>query len=863
MSKPAVKGSRIQAAPQTNPGSEKPVGSFWHRYRADIAAIAAIYLVTLILFWPFVSENTRFSAGGDAAAARAWNAVGESIATEEGRMPIWNPYVFLGFPTFGSLSYHPHIVQNVVDDIAVVGKYIFGVQPLNRQVFYYFISGVAMFLFVRGVGLPVWGALLAGLVFLLNPYNISLAEAGHGSKHWTIALMPLVMLLTHRVISRQRLLDVAFFALALAAQFLSLHVQIVYYTLLVAGVYVLVWFVTGVIRRQVEAWKGIAGFAAGGLLGLGLAACLYWPVYVFQKFSIRGTPPLRADASATGGLDWMYATNWSLHPLELLQLLVPGLYGLGGSKALQSLAPNQNLLDFNLYWGWMPFTQSSLYMGIIPLILAIFATSLLWKRDRIVRWMAISVLLATILSFGRFLPVLYGPMYHLLPFFAKFRVPSMAMVVTAAGVAVLAAYGLRDLLTSIRTARDNKTLAAKRANLFYVLTGIGTVGLLTGLFGEGTGPWFDGFIKEGDLQRYGSDVVTALVSFRWTIFVKSLLATSLFLLGFSLLGLAAFKAKASVRTLALALGLGTVLLTTWDLMVLDSRFLHPVKVRDFERTLTKTATQSFLAKDLQGAAEPYRIFPLGGEFENNSWMYHRIPSIGGYVAAKLRVYQDLLDYGLRVNQPNAIPNLQIAGMMNARYLIVPGRLPSEFNLVFDDPTGKQLVYENPAALPRAWFVDEVLHEPDLDLLMDHVAGPDFNPTMQAWVVEPIDLPSPDPEARRSAIVPSRSYTAHGFEIHTTTDDSAFLVVSEIWYPQGWTATLDGQPLQIYRTNYALRGVVVPPGEHVIRMSYDPPELKAGAAVSYISLLVILLMIGGHFWLSRRRGVVDATPQADE
>lgn len=833
------------------------------RWQYDLAAIVVMYFVTLAIFWPYVIEDTRFSATHDAAAARAWNDVGDEIAQTEKTTPLWNPYVFIGFPSYGSLSYHPDTWLNPVEDVAKVAKYLFGVHPLNRQIFYYFLSGVAMFLFARGVGIPIWGALLAGIVFLLNPYNISLAEAGHGSKHWTIALMPLVLLMAHRTLTKRRLLDIGLFALALAAQFLSLHVQIVYYTLLMTGLYALVWFIIKLVKKQAESWRGLGGFAAGGLLGLGTAFYLYWPIYVFQKFSIRGAAPLRAEASATGGLDWTYATNWSLHPLELMQLFFPGFYGLGGSEQVGRGINEANILNYNLYWGWMPFTQSSLYMGIIPLALAIIAIALLWKKRGVVQWMTIASVVGIVVSFGRFLPVLYGPMYHFLPFFAKFRVPSMAMVVPAVGIALLAGFGLHEVIRLVGEARSNEAIAKKWKRIFLVLTGIAGLGVLAGLFGGSGGPWFDGFLKEGELQRYGTETATMLVALRWTLFTKSLLITALYFLGFSALGLVAFSTKGNVRTWGIGLAAAAVLFTTVDLAVLGGRFLHPVKMNDFQRALTATPVQNFFKQKLAQAEEPFRVFPLGNGFQDNTYMYHRIPSIGGYAATKLRVYQDLLDYALHVDRANSFPDLTVAGMMNAKYLIVPGQLPSEFTLTYADSLRRQYVYENPSYQPRAWFVDQVRYEDDLDAAMNAISSRSFNPSTEAIVSGSNGLNLGPAGSERSAMVPAASYKAHGFKIATRAEAPGFLVISEIWYPQGWKALVDGEETPIYRTNYALRGIVVPAGQHTVEMIYDPPEVHTGYTISIISLLIILGMIGGHVAMIRLKGSPAVIKESSE
>jgi hypothetical protein len=823
------------------------------RWMYDVIAILLMYLVTLVLFWPYVIEDTRFSSGGDTAGARAWIESGEEIGETEGVYPVWTPYVFLGYPTYGSLAFYPGSWLNPMEHLITAGKYIFGPHFLNKAIFHYFLSGLLMYLFARGVGLPIWGALIAGMAFLLNPYNISLSEAGHGGKHWTITMMPLVFLTAYRAIKKQRLLDISIFGLAIAAQMLSLHVQIVYYTLLVIGGYAIVWFIKNILKDKLIALKGLGCFSAGGILGLGLSFFLYLPIYVFQNFSIRGIPPLKDVASETGGLDWTYATNWSLHPIETLQFLVPGLFGLGGSASAGRGLTEATALNVNLYWGWMPFTMSSLYMGIIPLVLAIIAVVLLWKKSGIVRWMAIAGFLAVFVSFGRFFPVLYGPMYYVLPFFAKFRVPSMALVVTAAAIPILAGFGLTEIISRSKMIRENAELSKKWSKIFLVIAAIAGVGVLFAIF-SGKGPSADGsmFIKDGELQNYGRQTADFIVSMRWAIFTQSLLHTSIYLLCFGLAGWAVVKGKLSLKNSIITFASVAVIFTVIDLGIVDKRFMHPVSAKGFDRANAATPAVQFLKDKTKTSEEVFRVYPLGNEFQSNNLMYHRVQSIGGYSAVKLRLYQDFLDYALGQGKQGQMPNLKIAGMMNAEYLMVPGKLPEEYVEVYADPEGRQMIYKNPYALPRAWFVNSVRYIENPETLIDELVLPEFNPADEAILSEEPDFEIGHSDTTKTATVPTETYGAHKFVINTSASENSFLVVSEMYYPGGWKAFVDGSETKIWRTNYGLRGVVVPAGDHIVSMELELPELKAGNAISITSLIIIFGLAGLHYLLTRRK-----------
>ncbi|MFH0881585.1 MAG: YfhO family protein [bacterium] len=827
------------------------------KWKADALALLALYVITLLLFFPLIERDSRMSPTPDTITARAMNDVGAEITkSEPGPVALWNPYIFLGMPMYASLSYKVGSLLNPMDYVTNVGEYLFGWDRdrMRREVFFYFFSGVAMFLFARGVGLPTWAALLAGLIFMMNPYNISLLEAGHGGKHWTISILPMVFLTTHWTLTRRRILDIALLALAVGSLLLLHHPQIAYFGLLVIGGYALIWAIGEWIHRRPKiAAKGIGFMAMGGLLGLAVSAYLYLPVWQYMKYSIRGAAPLFAKVGTASGLDWNYATGWSLHPLETLQFLVPGLFGLGGSAAPDRLLNMQNAANYNLYWGWMPFTQSSLYMGILPLILAVVAAVLLWKKNAVVRWMAVAALAALVVSFGRFLPVLYGPLYYLLPYFDKFRVPSMILVITAAGVSILSAYGIEAILKSFQGSPEKPQMKRWRI-LFGTLAGVAVLGLIVGLAG-GRGPSVQSgwFIRPQEIQTYGRQA-QALVALRYVIFTKTLISTSLVLLFFSLAGWSMTVLKNSRKTMTGILAGLVLLLTAVDLMVLDKRFIHPVQPKEMSKMLAIRPTVDWLKQRQMTSEEPFRIFPVGSDFQTDYWMYHRIQSIGGYSAVKLRVYQDMLDFALLTKGQNGEPNWTIAGMMNARFILSSQRLPGGFEAAYAEPGGGMIVYRNPKAMPRAWFVENVRQVTDLKETIGIIGMPGFNPRTLAIIDQPVDFPFEGADSLSKAVMPAESFHPSRFTINTSSVKNGFLVISEIWYPTGWTATVDDSPVPIVRTNYGLRGVAVPAGEHTLRFEYRSQSIQAGFLISELALVIVAVMLLLEMvrWLRARR-----------
>lgn len=836
------------SAKKSHPQQQNATPTFVQRATPDALAILLLYLVTFALFFHFIVSDVRFTPTGDLVTARTMNVIGKEIAAEEGTtVALWNPYVFLGMPMYSSLSYFQGHLLNPMGHFIEAVKYLFGFDPdrIRTLIAWYFASGLFMYLLARGLKLPIWAALLAGLTMLLNPYDISLAEAAHGSKLWTIAVMPLVVLTTHWILTKRRWLDLPLFALAVGSLLLARHTQIAYYALLVSGVYALVYLIAGFIKKSAGTLRALGLYAGGGVLGLLLSAHLYLPVYAYTKYSIRGMAPLMERAGSGGGLDWDYATNWSLHPLESLQFLVPGLFGVGGSMAPNRAMTLDNILNYNLYWGYMPFTQSSLYMGIVPLVLAILAAVLLWKHDTIVRWMTLAGGISLVVAFGRFFPVFFAPLYYGLPFFDKFRIPSMSLVVTTLAVAILAGYGIAELVRLARSSEEER--AHKRLRiLFGVLGGIALLGVIVGAAGgNGPGAGSGWFIRPQEAEAYGRQA-QALITLRYHLFAKSLLASSLVLGFFSLAGFLAMRRKGGSKMLALVLVVVTLAVTTIDLFAVDRRFLHPVPSRNTDRALASRPTVDWLQSRLEDSKEQFRIFPLGNQFQSDYWMYHHLESIGGYSAVKTRVWQDLSDYALGISQGR--PNMVVAGMMNARYVVSPQPLPNAGPALYTEPGGGLQVYANPFAMSRAWFANSVMHVSNLKETMEVISGASFNPRELALVAEPLEGEVQPPDSAATALVPRETDLPSSLEIKTSNANDGFLVVSDLWYPKGWSATLDGEPVKIYRADYGLRGVYVPAGEHVIRMVYAPSEVKAGFLLSWVSLVAIVLILLWSGWV---------------
>jgi hypothetical protein len=578
--------------------------------------------------------------------------------------------------------------------------------------------------------------------------------------------------------------------------------------------------------------KGLMGgklvlFVGALVVGLGISSYVYLSVYEYSQYSIRG-----GGEGTTGGLTWDYATNWSMHPAELITLLIPSFFG----------------FQSPYYWGSMPFTSSTIYVGILPVVFAVLA--LAYKRDRVTIFMAILTLMTLLMSFGKHFAPVYDLLFTYLPFFNKFRAPSTILHLLPFTVGVLGAYGFAWLMDLRNDAKKKEALARVLLIILGVLVALLVLGALfkSSLF-KGLSGFM--FVKDGEMQLYqqqygnqaaqiieqlkrirfyGNDQVSGL----WDDYVRfSFFAVAT-------IGLVVALLKGFLRSGIFAAVAVALLIA--DLMVMDAKFIHPVPVKNLEDRFRPDATITFL-KQQPGL---FRVFPLGSEhFMDNTYGYHEIQSLGGYNPAKLKIYQTMIDSCLHHGPDPTFPlNMNVVNMLNTRYVVTSVQLPADrFVLVHSDEAKRKFTYENPSALPRAFFVREVVSTSNQSDVFRTMNSPSFDPATMA-IVENTDIQLKGPDSTRVEIV---EFESRSLKINAYTSSPALLVISEVYYPAGWRATIDGEETEIYKTNFILRSVVVPSGTHEIVLRFEPAMYAAGWTVSHVSWLITGLCILAGLW----------------
>jgi hypothetical protein len=806
-------------------------------------SVLLLYVVTLILFRGIIFDNAAFTSGGDTAAALSYTHAGNELEAKEGVDAIWMPFFFSGMPTFGNVAYIPHDVSYLQHVAQQVMNLLYLNGTWTWLVVYYFAGGIFMYFLLITWNFQRPAALIGALTFMLSPYAIGLAEEGHGSKLMALSYLPLIVLLTYLLFSRRDLLSFGLLTAGVGTLFLTRHLQMVYYELALLGLYTVcfVWLEAAKQPRIIVSRAVL--FTVALIVGFLISSYISLSVYQYTQYSMRGG----GTTGSSGGLALDYATNWSWHPAELVTLLVPGFFGM---KA-----------DF--YWGPMiPWTNSCVYIGLLPLLLAVIAV--IYRRTRLVIFFGVTTVFMILVSFGRNFSVLYDLLFAYLPFFNKFRAPEMVLHLLPFTGGILAAAGYGVLLEAKR--KDSGIHAKQLARNLLIIGGIiAAVFVLALMFKEGLFDTLSGslFLKEGEAQQfqqqYGQQAPRAIAQIkeiRFEIFWKDYVKFSLLAIALCMVLGSWLHDKLRESTFAATL----LLLLIVDLSMVGGKYIDPKPSRSIEESFRADATVQYLKQQ----AGIFRVFPLAQLFMDNTYAYHGLQSIGGYSPAKLKIYQTMLDSCMYEGTDPAFPlNMHIVDMLNVEYLLAQGRLPDQtFRLVHADPARRVFTYRNPEALPRAFYVSRILKAENDHGVFQALNDPGFDPRQTAVLYAPFtETIAPVDSSNAPEIT---SYASRQIEVSTDTPGNALLVLSEIYYPAGWKAFVDGRETKIYRTNFVLRSVVVPGGKHEVVFRFDPPLYHLGWILSNAAWVLtgICIVVGLiRYPPMRRRLGLKAAAQA--
>ena len=774
---------------------------------------------------------------------------------ETGEYPGWTNSAFAGMPTY-QLKSPPS--KNIF-------HYLFRIFKLYLPGYTAAILFVAFFGFyflLRTLKLDRWLALAGALAFGLGAHNLQLIVVGHVSKIYAMAYMAPVIAGMFLVFKKKYLAGGLLTAIGLGIQLSTNHVQVTYYLGLMILVYLLVELVYAIRQKYLDHFirSGLVLFAAL-ILAILPNMTMLLTTYEYTQETTRGkSAAVSTDADAKSGLDVTYMTDWSYGIEETLNLFIPNLNGGGGAtdvgedsefyRALQRMGyqpgqAKQAASAAPTYWGSQPFTAGPHYVGAIVVFLAILALFLIRGPKK--WWLIIVIALSIMLAWGKNFMFLTEFFAQNVPLYDKFRDMTNNLIIAQFAIPLLAFVGIRAWFM------DEKRSSEEKLKKLYIGTGIaGGIAVLVLLVPT----VFGSFIGAND-SAYPADLAEALRVDRISLARKDAFRSLVFVLLAAGILWASLKTKMKPVYLYSALAL-LILLDLWsvDRRYLNSdRFVNKSQLKQNSSPLP--ADQAIMADTKLG----FRVLDISGPNPNepNPYKYSRASrfhqSLGGYHAAKLGRYQDVIEKNLypemfrfmsALNEQATIQSvtdsmafMSVHHMLNTNYIIL-------------NPQQRPL--QNPYTLGAAWFADHVtwvssgadelaalnttdltfsaiVHDEFKDLLN---TLPDVSP---AVTEEKIELTDQKPNYMK--------YTAEAGQ-------DRLAVFSSIWYPHGWTAKIDGQPAEYLRANYLLRAMVVPAGTHTIEFEFKSNSLQIGQTVAAIGSILILLFIGVFVWFEYRK-----------
>ncbi len=824
----------------------------------DLIAIVAFILISFAYFFPADIEG-RILFQHDTSAGTGAGQEAKVYKEETGKTTRWTNALFGGMPTYQiSPSYESGQPLKWTEKVYQLF--------LPDYVKLTFILMLGFFILLRSFGMSVWLSSLGAILWAFSSYFFIIIAAGHIWKFITLAYIPPTiagMVLAYR---GKLLQGGLIFALFVALQIMSNHVQMTYYFLFVMLFMAIAYLVQAYREGKVPQFLKATGvLVIAGLIGISTNLSNLYHTYTYSKETMRGKSELVQTGDAakqtSSGLDRDYITQWSYGIGETLTFLVPNLKGGASvplsqsSTAMAKANPQYSSLYGSLtqYFGDQPMTAGPVYVGAFVLFL-FFLGCFIVKGP--MKWALVAAtVFSIVLSWGKnFMPVTdffidYVPMY------SSFRTVSSILVIAEFTIPLLAIFGLRQWLTergALMTYR-NAFLGSLALTLGIALLIWLAPSMFTDFIPAQEAQMLTQASEQGSIPKEMlGGIMANLTEMRQALVNADVRRSALIIIVGCLLLMAYSSGKLRKE---FTIG-GVLLLCLADMWMVNKRYLYDGQfVSPSIRTdsFVKTATDEEI---LQDKALDYRVlnFATSTFNENQTSYWHK--SVGGYHAAKLRRYQELIDYHIGDEMQEVYRQVAAAGgemgevdgsdfpvinMLNTRYFIFP---------VGDK--GETVPIQNPYAMGNAWFVSTVNYVANAN---EEIAALDsFNPTRTAVVNSNFQAALHDitgVPTDSAAYVKLDTYEPNHLRYTTSNSQDGVAVFSEIYYPDGWQVTIDGEKTELARANYVLRALYIPAGQHTVEMTFDPESLHTTETMAYAGYGLFLIGLIALIWKKRK------------
>ncbi len=779
---------------------------------------------------------------------------------EYGEKTGWTGSMFSGMPTYQITGYEKGI--NFIDKIKVG---LMSVMDPNSAgpIFWLLITSYIMFLFF---GTNVFIAILGSIAIALSSYNIIIIEAGHINKLWALAFTPLLLAGFIGTIQKKYAWGFLLFTFGLVFQLLANHFQITYYT----GLFCIIMFIGFLFSCLKEkSYKHLLNtsgiFLLGIIFSLGVNINNLYLTNELAQESIRGQSELTSTESSvqepvSSGLDKDYAFSFSYGKAETLTLLIPNLMGgesggyLGEDSHLYKTLKAQGAqvgktVQTYTYWGTQPFTSGPVYFGAIICLLFVFSFFVVTNKSK--WWMLGACIFFIFLSWGRNFESFNDFMFYHFPYYNKFRTVSMALVIPGIIFPILSVMALTEII------KGNINKETLQKSLIYSVSIVGGICLILWLIPD----TFFNFQSLMDANTGMPDwYLSALMEDRKALLQSDAFRSLVYVLLASALIYWFVKSKNQQKT-GIQISILITILVLCDLWQIDKRYLNSDKFMS-KRTYKEQRIKKSVADEeiLKDKTQSYRVLNLNNPFNETSTSYFH-KSIGGYHAAKLRRYQELIEHQITKemgyitdafrNNPTqagiveALSHCSSLNMLNTKYIIY-------------NPEQSPII--NPYHDGNAWFVDSFYFVNNANEEM--AALNSLNPLKTAVLDKKFesDLKGFNFAPDSTASIELIKYTPDKLEYKSSSQKDGLIVFSEIYYPHGWKAYVDGKQVTISRADWILRTIPVGAGQHEIVMEFDHDGVKiCGIIITTFSgllILIFVLLIGLSLYKSIREDKKD-------
>ena len=821
----------------------------------DLLAVLLFAVLAFAYFFPADIEG-RILYRHDASAGRGAGQEGIEYLQKTGERSRWTNALFGGMPTY---QMAPSYGSTDVLTKAVNAYHLW----LPENVWFVFAYLLGFYILLRAFDFRQHLAALGSVIWAFSTYFLIIIAAGHIWKVWALAYLPPMIagiVLAYRGKYIWGLLLTAIFS---AFEINANHVQMTYYYMFIILFLVIAWLIDAIRKKEMARFlKATAVCIVGAAIGVCINLSNLYHTWQYGQESMRGKSELVKQNSAnqtSSGLDRDYITQWSYGIDETWTLLVPNTKGgasmpLSDSQTAMDHAENDFLpiyQQIGQYWGEQPGTSGPVYVGAFVMMLFILG---LFIVKGPVKWALLAAtILSILLSWGRNFMGFTDFFLDYVPMYAKFRTVASILVIAEFTIPLLAMLALKKLLDEPEEWKPRMKYVA----ISFVLTG--GIALLFSLMPS---MFFDSFISSSEMHaiqslpaEYIQPLVANLTEMRQAVFTADALRSFYIILVGTGILLAFMYGKLKKEY---AIGIILVLCLV-DLWTVNKRYLNDamfVPKSEREAPQQKTQTDELILRDQN---LDYRVLNLASNTfnENETSYYHK--SIGGYHAAKLRRYQEMIEQyispemqsifkavseaGGDMTQVNGDSICPVLNMLNTRYFIFPLQ------------GGQTVPIQNPYTYGNAWFVDkldyvnnaneEILAVGKLDLRHHAVADAKFKEQLGEAVVQDT-----------ASTVMIQLYEPNRLKYQVNSGKGGVLVFSEIYYP-GWEATVDGEPVELGRVDYILRALNIKPGKHEVELSFFPKSVNTTETIAYIAYILLFLIIAGCVWMEVKKRKVKS------